>query len=91
MFDHVDYLRQLVTNIHQIYLNMCKRMAVISDEFKRKVVNTKNAVAHAQVVLNFMKNLDFLHLAISSQINNNNVTLGTKTHKIVKNRLEILH
>lgn len=45
---------------------------------------------HALIFLNFIKNINLMHLSITNQLNNNSVSLGTKTHKIAKNRLEIL-
>jgi hypothetical protein len=86
MFEHIDYLRQLVTNMHQIYLRLCKRMIALSDEYERKL-NSQSKVGHGLVILNFIKSMNFLHMTINNQLNNNNVTLGTKTHKIAKNRL----
>jgi len=91
MFDHIDYLRQLVTNMHQVYLKLCKRMISISEEYERKLMGSKNKATHAVTMLNFVKCMNFLHMTINNQLNNNNVTLGTKTHIIAKNRLEILH
>lgn len=42
------------------------------------------------MILNFIKNIGYLHLTLNNQLNTNNIALGTKSHKIFKNRLEIL-
>lgn len=60
------------------------------EEYERKIVNNKYSSHHALVILNFVKNINFLHLSINNQLNTNNISLATKSHKIAKKRLEIL-
>lgn len=38
LYDHIDYLRELVTNMHQMYNQLCKRILQVSDEYERKLV-----------------------------------------------------
>lgn len=62
----------------------------VSEDYERKLMKYKTEDNHALIFLNFIKNINLMHLSITNQLNNNSVSLGTKTHKIAKNRLEIL-
>jgi limonene-1,2-epoxide hydrolase len=90
-FAHVEYLRDLVTNIHQVYNQLCKSLVQASEDHERKIVNEcKSKNEHSEAVLEFVKGISFLHITISNQLNCNSVTLGIKTHRIAQNRLEVL-
>ena len=81
----------MVTNMHGMYNLLCKRLIQISEEFERKMMTSNKVKSeHSEVILEFVKSIAFLHISISHQLNSNTVTLGTKTHRIAKNRLEIL-
>jgi hypothetical protein len=51
---------------------------------------SKVKTEHSEVVLEFIRSISFLHFSISNQLNSNSVTLGTKTHRIARNRLDTL-
>lgn len=76
--------------MHKIYQDLCRNMTQTLEEYERKIVNNKYSSHHALVILNFVKNINFLHLSINNQLNTNNISLATKSHKIAKKRLEIL-
>jgi hypothetical protein len=74
-----------------MYNSLCKTMAVQADAFERRIVHSsKTKCPHTEVVLDFVKSISLLHFALGNQLNSNSVTLGTKTHRIAKNRLQIL-
>ena len=76
--------------MHRIYQDLCRNMTQALEEYERKIASGKYSSHHALVVLNFVKNINFLHLSINNQLSTNNISLATKSHKIAKKRLEIL-
>ena len=90
MFYHIDYLRKLITRMHQIYQRLCRRMTQLADEHERELMKEQYACTHGNILLSFVRKLNSIHLTLNHQINSNSVALGTKTHKIAKNRLELL-
>jgi hypothetical protein len=90
LFGYIEYLKTLVTSMHAIYHRLCKRMIQATEDCERTIITNKLTSTHGLVILNFVKNISLLHLTINNQLSNNNVTLGTKSHKIARNRLEIL-
>ena len=78
-------------NIHQIYNNLSKECITITDRYERKILNlSKPQLQGQQVILMFLECMASTFIGIRDQLNCNSVTLGTKTHKIAKNRLELL-
>ena len=90
MFDHIDYLRQLVTRMHTIYQQLCRRMTQLADEYERELMKEQYVCSHGFIVLSFVRKINSIHITVNNQINSNSVALGTKTYKIAKNRLELL-
>ncbi len=90
-FEHVEYLRELITNMHQMYNQLCKRSMQLSEEYERKINGLgKNKTENEEVVLDFVKTIYFIHFSIGNQLNSNTVTLGTKTHRVARDRVDNL-
>ena len=66
-------------------------MIQLSDEYERKIMHScKVKSQHSDIIIDFVKTISYLHFSINNQLNSNSVTLGTKTHRIAQNRVEIL-
>lgn len=76
--------------MHAIYQQLCKRMIKAAEDCERRMVGGKSNSQHAMVMLGLVRSISLLHLTISNQLSNNGVALGTKSHKVARNRLEIL-
>ena len=50
----------------------------------------KGSSKHGDLILDFVKSISYIHYSINNQLNSNNVALGTKTNRIVKNRLDVI-
>lgn len=80
----------MVTGMHAIYQRLCKRVLAATEDAERRMLAGKATNAHGLVTLNFVRGVSLLHLTISNQLSSNSVALGTKSHKVARNRLEIL-
>ncbi len=80
----------MVTGMHSIYQRLCKRVLTNTEEAERRMLASKAGSTHSLVMLNFVRGVSLLHLTISNQVSSNSVSLGTKSHKVARNRLEIL-
>ena len=77
--------------MHQMYHQLCKKLVQVTEDYERKILSScKNKTEHSEVIIEFIRSIAFIHYSISNQLNSNTVTLGGKTHRIAKNRLEIL-
>lgn len=86
----MEYLKLMVTGMHSIYQRLCKRILTATEDAERRMLAAKANNTHGLVMLNFVRGVRLLHLTISNQLSSNSVALGTKSHKVGKNRLDIL-
>jgi hypothetical protein len=58
-----------------------------TEDVERRILAGKSVSPHALVILSFVRALSLLHLTINNQLSSNSVSLGTKSHKVARNRL----